>query len=122
MVDLLTHAKELGAVSYSNSVCLPAHALVQFLKIAASAGCELRYYECLYFHEAEGAAPAGTEPSMELSRDFIPDQSVEEFIELAGRLSKMAVERAAQRNIRPFYQVGLEPELEPAGTDIPVRR
>lgn len=122
MIDLLAHAKELGAVSNSNSVCLPAHALVQFLKIAASAGCGLRYFECLYFHEAEGAAPAGTEPGMELSRDFIPGQSVEEFIELAAQLSGLAIERAAQRNIRPFYQVGLEPELDPSGTDIPVRR
>ncbi len=121
-MSLLTHAKALGAVINSGSLCLPARSLVQFLNIAASAGYEIRYYECLYFHEAEGAEPGGTEPSMELSRDFVRGQSVEEFIALADRLSSMAIERAAKRDIRPFYEVGLEPDLVLCGVDIPVRR
>lgn len=121
-MSLLAHAKELGAVVSSNSLCLPARSLVQFLNIATAAGYGVRYYECLYFHEAEGAAPEGTEPSMELSRDFIPGQSLEDYIAEAGQIASMAIERAANRGIRPFYQVGLEPELEPVGADIPVRR
>lgn len=121
-MSLLAHAKELGAVVNSNSLCLPARSLVQFLNIATGAGHEIRYYECLYFHEAEGSEPGGTEPSMELSRDFIPGQSLQEFIAVAGQLSSMAIERAAKQGIRPFYQVGLEPDLEPVGAGIPVRR
>ena len=122
MMSLLTQAIELDAVSYSNSLCLPARSLVQFLNIATTAGYEIRYYECLYFHEPEGAEPGGTEPSMEVSRDFIPSQSVQEFIALAGQLASIAIERAARRGIRPFYEVGLEPELKLVGADIPVRR
>ena len=121
-MSLLTHAKELGALINSGSLCLPARSLAQFLNRATSTGYEIRYYECLYFHEPEGAEPGGTEPSIELSRDFVPGQNVQEFIALAGQLSSMAIERAAKRNVRPFYQVGLEPELEPVGADIPIRR
>lgn len=119
---LLTHAKERGAVINSGSLCLPAGSLVQFLNIATGAGYAIRYCECLYFHEVEDAEPGGTGPSMDLSRDFVPGQTVEEFIALAGQLSSMGIERAAKRNIRPFYQVGLEPDLEPVGADLPVRR
>ncbi len=121
-MNLVAQARDLGAIVNSRSVCLPAHALEEFLSIAAKAGCEIRYYECLYFHEAEGAAPGGTEPSMDLSRDFVPGQSVAEFIALAGQLSRIAAERALKQNIRAFYEVGLEPDLDPSEADIPVRR
>lgn len=121
-MSLLTHAKELGALFNSGSLCLPARSLAQFLNLATSTGYEIRYCECLYFHEPEVAEPVGTEPSVELSRDFVAGQNVQEFIALAGQLSSMAIERAAKRNVRPFYQVGLEPELEPVGADIPIRR
>lgn len=121
-MSLLTHAKELGALIYSGSLCLPARSLAQFLNLATSTGYEIRYYECLYFHEREGAEPGGTEPSIELSRDFVPGQNVQEFIAIAGQLSSMAIEHAAKRNVRPFYEVGLEPELEPVGAGIPIRR
>lgn len=121
-MSLLTHSKELGALIKSGSHCLPARSLAQFLNLATSTGYEIRYYERLYFHKPEGAEPGGTEPSIELSRDFVPGQDVQEFITLAGQLSCMAIERAAKRNVRPFYQVGLEPELEPVGADIPIRR
>lgn len=121
-MNLLAQAKKLGAVINSSSLCLPARSLVQFLNIATSAGYEIRYVECLYFHEADGAPAGGTEPGSNLSRDFVPGRSIDVFIAEVGRLAGMAIESAAKRNIRPFYQVGLEPELEPGESDILVRR
>jgi hypothetical protein len=120
-VDLLKQAKELGALVNSGSVCLPADTLTAFLNIAAKEGRKIRYIECLYFHEPDGAAPQGTEPSLELSRDMLPGQSVEDFIAQVEKLARLAVERAAHREIRPYFQVGLDPELDPEGSDIPVR-
>jgi hypothetical protein len=121
-MDLLMQAKELGAVINSSSLCLPARSLAQFLSIASSAGYKPFYFECLYFHEAEGTKPEGTEPSIELSHELVHGQSIKEFIALADRLSAMAIERAAKRGIRPYFEVGLEPDLVLAAADIPVRR
>ena len=120
-MDLLKQAKELGALVNSGSVCLRADTLTAFLTIAAREGRKIRYIECLYFHEPDGAAPQGTEPSLELSRDMLPGQSVEDFIAQVEKLARLAVERAAHREIRPYFQVGLDPELDPEGSDIPVR-
>lgn len=118
MPSVLMQAKELGAVISSQSLCMPAHTLEQFLNIATRAGHQIRYYECLYFFTDIEA----TEPSMELSRDFIPGESVDAFIALAGELASIAVERGTKRNIRPYFEVGLEPDLDVSGADIPVRR
>jgi hypothetical protein len=120
-MNLLAKAKELGAVTYSGGLCLPAARLAEFLTLATKADGKIRYHECLCFHEADGAAPDGTEPSMELSRDFVPGQSEADFFAQAAQLAEMAVERAASRGIRPYYQVGLEPDLDPLGAGIRIR-
>lgn len=122
MINLLENAKELGAVINGGSLCLPAGSLAEFLRAAIQSEAEIRYIECLYFHEACGEPPKGTEPSLDLSRDFVPGQSVEEFVEVAGRLAKAAIEHAARHNVRPYFQVGLRPELDASEADILVRR
>lgn len=119
--DLLSQAKSLGAVIYGDSLCVPAHALTNFLNAATNAGWKARYIECLYFYEPYGAAPDGTQPDLEFSRDFLPGQSVEAFIANAARLSAGAIEYAASRHIRSYFQIGLEPELDLSGANLAVR-
>lgn len=111
-------AKAMGAVISGKSLCVPARALAQFLNLATRAGHQIRYYECLYFFTDIEA----TEPSMELSRDFTPGESVEAFITRASQLASVAVERGARHSIQPYFEVGLEPDLDVSGADIPVRR
>jgi len=120
-MDLLKEAKELGAVLYSGGVCLPAETLTRFLNTVASNGQKIRYIECLFFYEPYGAAPNGTEPHLDLSRDFIPGQSTGEFVAKADQLAHLAVKRAAGRGVRPYFVVGLDPVLDPEGSDIPIR-
>jgi hypothetical protein len=58
---------------------------------------------------------------LELSRDLLPGQGVEDFIAWVDKLVLLAVGRAVHREIRPYFQVGLDPELDLEGSNIPVR-
>ena len=121
-MDILASARELGAVINGGSLCLPAKSLTTFMQTAVNGGWYIRYVECLYFHEAEGAERGGTEPSMELSRERTEFTNADEFIAAAQSIAIEAIARASKNDTRPFFEVGFHPEPDLKGSGIWVRR
>lgn len=121
-MDILGHAKQLGAVINSRSLCLPASSVAAFIQAAMNAGLDVTYVECLYFYEAEGSEPAGTEPSMELSRDANEFADNEALLADIRLIADEAAKRANQRAARAFFQIGLDPDPDLAGHGIKIRR
>lgn len=121
-MDVLERAVELGALINNKVLCLPAKSVAKFLEIAIKAGWNVRYVECLYFHEVFGALPGGTEPSMELSCAYDEFPNADEFIAAVGVLASEAIDRALKARVRPYFEVGMDPQPNLTGRNIQVRR
>jgi hypothetical protein len=120
-MDIFAQAKELGAVIYGGSLCLPARSLATFLRAAMNMGAHVLYVECLYFYEQEGSEPSGTEPSMELSRGSDEFADSEAFLADVGVTASEAMKRADRKGVRAFFQIGFNPDPDLAGCGIEIR-